>query len=158
MRQTLLLALCLGIVSAGIPARAEQPVDAPVAEPNADVDTHLPMGPILLGSFGAVAVLVGAGFGWQAKGEYDRFNERDPNAKYDTQLVYPRATQSQADDIRNHVIVADVLMFGGAVAVGASLLWGLLGRKKAAGMKAEVKAASLTPSIAPNRLGLVVEF
>ncbi|MCU0662693.1 MAG: hypothetical protein MUC50_10255 [Myxococcota bacterium] len=157
MRHVLIAALCLCLSTAGITARAEEPVATPTTQGRQKIDSTLPMGPILLGSFGAVAVLVGAGFAWQAKGEYDSYNERNPRAAHGD-VLYPNATQSLANDFKTHVIVADVLMFGGAVAVGASLIWGLVGRKKSGAMKVETKTASVAPSIAPNRLGLVVEF
>lgn len=159
MRQALIGILSLALLTTGATAQAQDTTKPHRDQETQKVDTNLPMGPILLGSFGAVAVVVGAGFAWQAKGEYDNFNKRDPKATHVKEKLYPKATQSLADEIKTHVIVADVLMFGGAIAMGAALIWALRGRQKEdVKIEPEASTASFKPTFGPNHLGMLVEF
>lgn len=152
---TCALILC-AMVAAGGPALGEETN----AEPE-QVDTELPMGPILLGSFGLVAVAVGAGFGWQADQEHDSFNEA-ATATVNGQDVttYPNASDSLADDIETHAIAADVLMFGGVAVVGVSVLWYLLDPRyhRTAENDAASQTAAWRPAVGPNEVSLTVQF
>jgi hypothetical protein len=115
------------------------------AQDPAPPDTSLPMGPILLGSFGVVTVAVGAGLGWQADQENDDFDKTP--------------TTSLADDVETHALVADILMFGGGALVAGSVLWWLLSDDdEPAPEKVEASAARVTPVVGPGQVGLTAEF
>jgi ABC-type transport system involved in cytochrome c biogenesis permease subunit len=132
---------------------AEESPEDTSKENASEVDTKLPIGPILVGSFGLVTVAVGAGFAWQAYEEND-----DYNTEMDGQ--YPFATNKLADDIKTHAIVADVLMFGGGAVVIASLLWWLIDDDYDTETKGEIEVstAKWRPVIGPGQAGLIVEF
>jgi hypothetical protein len=116
-------------------------------------DTRLPVGPMLLGSYGIVAVAFGAGFGWQAYQENEDFNTRVDDG-------YPYATDALADDIRKHAIAADILMFSGAAAAIGGLVWWLVDddydkpRKK----NKERTSAGWRPMIGPAHASVTFEF
>ncbi|MDD5309745.1 MAG: hypothetical protein PHU25_20705 [Deltaproteobacteria bacterium] len=147
MMKTLVpVAAVLGIVLSGAAAAAQEQAGPETTKTDAtDVDTSLPMGPILLGSFGVVTVAVGAGFGWQADEENDDFNKTP--------------TKALADDVEMHALVADVLMFGGGALVLGGVLWWLLSDSgEDAPEQAGAKTAHVEPVVGPGRIGLTAEF
>lgn len=125
-----------------------------------NTENKLPIGPIFLGSFGAVTAVVGACFGWQSWEENDKYNTKGP--EMNGQPVYPNATDDLADKIKAHSIAANALLFGGTAIVIGSVLWWLLdpAYKKNKEARATSKTANLKwyPSIAPGQAGLTVEF
>jgi hypothetical protein len=153
MRDVLAVAVALALLVSGGTVLAQQQLDpgADAAASELDVDTDLPLAPILLGSFGLVLVGVGAGFGWQADQEHDRWDEArkagDPNGQMD----------GLADDIKAHSIAANVLMFSGAGIAAISVIWLIAGSgdEEAEGASA---TALLTPDIGPGRAGLTLTF
>lgn len=161
MRSFLVAALCLAVsVTTSINVRAQEPKGE--RSFSDEVETDLPIGPLLLGSFGAVVVAVGAGFGWQAKQEYDDFNKKEPSPQ-PGQLVYSKATNDLSDDIRAHSIAANILMFSGVAAVAGGLIWWLVGKKNDTSESGDStstveKSASLTPLLGPGHAGISVQF
>lgn len=116
-------------------------------------DGKLPIGPILMGSYGLVTIAVGAGFGVQAHQENKDFNKNVDGE-------YPNASESLADDIKAHSVTANILMFSGlAVTVGAILWWVLDDdfRKRKAKHEQPV-ALRWRPLIGPTHAGVVAEF
>jgi hypothetical protein len=141
------LLLIPGVLSAKKP-----PLDQDEATPR-DGETGLPLGPLLLGSYGLVAVAFGAGFGWQAYQENEDFNTRVDGS-------YPYATDALADDIRKHAIAADVLMFSGAAAVIGGLVWWLVDDDydKPGKKNKETTSARWRPVIGPAHASVTFEF
>jgi len=138
----------------GAASAQDQPqLSAEPAGPELDVDTDLPIGPLLLGSFGVALVAVGAGFGWQAKQEHDNWTEArdagDPMGQMD----------ELADDVKAHSITANVLMFSGAGLAVISVIWLLVGGDDEEGDGAgEEQTASWSPQVGPGNAGLIVQF
>ncbi len=122
------------------------------AGPHLDVDTHIPMGPILLTSFSVAIVAVGAGFGWEAHQDYDTWKQArdtgDPNGDM----------HSIADDVHTHSIAADVLMFGGAAAAIVGIVWWIGAAKHAKAERARPAAVSFRPVLGPAQAGAVIDF
>lgn len=123
------------------------------ARPELDVDTDLPIGPLLLGSFGLTMVAVGAGFGWQADQEYEDWDEArkagDPAGEMD----------GLADDVKAHSIAANVLMFGGAGIAAISVIWLLVGGgDDEDDREGQATASALSPMIGAGSAGLTVQF
>jgi S-formylglutathione hydrolase FrmB len=117
--------------------------------------TNFPVGPVILGSYGLVMIAVGAGFGWQADQEYEKYNTFENN-------YYPYATEELADDIETYSTVANVLMFTGlGVAVG-SVIWGVVEgvvKKKKRKQEADARlSAKWRPVLAPTQAGVTVDF
>ncbi len=141
-------------------AGAQNQVNSDSASTTQEADTQLPVGPLILGSFGLATVAVGAGFGWQAWEENDDFNEKAESLPTGGNPVYPNATDKLADDIKTHSIVANVLMFGGTAVVIGSLLWWLLDDDYDSESEAEVElsSAKLRPMLGPNQASLTIEF
>jgi hypothetical protein len=155
MRTSIAFVVALFLVAWTGTAQAQQsaqPGGSPGA-PELEVDTDLPMGPILLGSFGLVLVGVGAGFGWQAHEEHEDWDEArkagDPTGEMD----------ELADDVKAHSIAANVLMFGGAGIAAVSLILLLVrgGDDEAEG-GGEPTTASWRPTLGPGQAGLSVRF
>jgi hypothetical protein len=121
------------------------------AGPELEVDTDLPVGPLLLGGFGLTLVAVGAGFGWQAKQEHDDWQDArdagDPMGEMG----------ALADDVQAHSITANVLMFSGAGLVAISVIWWLVGGDDDEGESSDA-VALWHPQLGPGQAGLVVQF
>ena len=111
-----------------------------------DADTELPVGPLLVGGLGATMIAVGAGFGWQADQEYDEYKS-SPSA-------------GLADDVENHALTANLLMFSGGAVVLVSVIWWLfsLGDNEESDTTFQLSISSWTPVYAPRRIGLSVTF
>ncbi len=113
-----------------------------------DVETDLPIGPILVGSMGAVMAVVGAGFAWQADQENDDY-DRMPTA-------------ALADDVEQHALVANVLMFsGGALILGGLAWWLFTGDDEeppADDPVASARQPEWRPLLGPGQAGVVVTF
>ena len=122
------------------------------AGPHLAVDTHIPMGPILLTSFSLAIVAVGAGFGWEAHQDYDNWKQArdtgDPNGDM----------HGIADDVHAHSIAADVLMFGGAAAAIVGIVWWIGAAKHAKAERALPAAVAFHPVIGPMQAGAVIDF
>jgi hypothetical protein len=156
MRTIVACLTLLTLLSCGRNARAQggpsETVDP--AGPELDVDTDLPLGPILVGSFGVVLVAVGAGFGWQADQEHEDWDAArkagDPEGQMD----------GLSDDVRAHSIAANVLMFSGAGIAALSLIWLLVsgGDDDEPGGQGEVATALWRPELGPGRVGLSLQF
>ena len=118
-------------------------------------ETPVLVGPIIIGSYGIVMIAVGAGFGWQADQDYDKYNTFENN-------TYQYATDELADDIETYSTVANVLMFTGLGVVVGSVIWGVVAgvaKKKERKEKADARlSAKWRPLIAPNQAGVTVEF
>ena len=129
-------------------AEEEEATDKP------KTDTKLPVGPIILGSLGAVVTLVGAGVGWQADEEYDLYNTQIDNG-------YPNASEALIDDIQLHTAVANGLMITGAVIMVGAVVWGVvdwvMGKKKKESAEAAL-AVKWRPVVGPTQAGAVVTF
>jgi hypothetical protein len=144
--------VCAALLAAAATASAaEVALGSDAAEgPHLDVDTHLPMGPILLTSFSAVAVAIGAGFGWEAHQGYDDWKQaRDTGDPYGDM-------DGIADDVRKHSIAADVLMLGGAAVAIVGIIWWIRAAKR--GDEKRRDAVSFTPVLGPAQAGALVEF
>ncbi len=154
MRKMLVSIVVFGIVFPCGLAWAEEPQQEETHTIPGSVDTKLPMGPILLGSMGAVLVVVGAGFGWQSYQENEDFNKEQNG-------VHTFATEDLADDIEKHTLAANILMFGGTAVVAASILWLLLDDDYKTETKGEAQGdleAKWRPVLGPGRAGMTVEF
>ena len=138
----------------GVSAAQDEPrLSADPSGPELEVDTDLPVGPLLLGSFGAAMIAVGAGFGWQAKQEHEDWEDArdagDPMGQMD----------ELGDDVQAHSITANVLMFSGLGLVGISVIWWLVGGDDDGGDGAgEASATAWSPGVGPGHAGLVVQF
>ena len=152
MRNAFLLVVMLSIMLSGNHVLAEEGGDGNEDE---SVETKLPMGPILLGSFGLTTVVIGAGLGWQAYEENKDFNKEENGS-------YPLATNKLADDIETHCIVADVLMFGGLAVMIGSVLWWLIDDdydlESDRAEKGALSTARWRPGIGPGQASLTIEF
>ncbi len=163
MRNFLIAILCVVIsVTTGIEAGAGETTGELSRSHQIpdEVESDLPLGPLLLGSFGAVFLAVGAGFGWQAKEEYDDFNEASTSPQPGGPL-YPKASDDLAADIRAHSIVANVLMFSGVAAMAGGIIWWLVDKKDdnpESGASQGEKSVSITPLLGPGHAGLSLEF
>ena len=128
--------------------------------PELEVDTDLPMGPILLGSFSLVIVAVGAGFGWQADQEHDDWKAAKSDPMY---AAEPEAGQERvdalADDVRKHSIAANTLMFGGLALLASSVIWWIV---DAGGDEEESSddggAVAWYPAVGPGQASLGITF
>jgi hypothetical protein len=147
---SLVVALALVAWSGAARGQEQTELSADPGRPELDVDTDLPIGPLLLGSFGLTMVAVGAGFGWQADQEYEDWDEArkagDPLGEMD----------GLADDVKAHSIAANVLMFGGAGVAAVSVIWLLLsgGDDEEEGQG----AVAWRPAVGAGRAGLLVQF
>ncbi|MDJ0761622.1 MAG: hypothetical protein QNJ97_01430 [Myxococcota bacterium] len=119
-----------------------------------EADTTLPMGPLILGSMGAVVVVVGAGFGWQAYEENEDFNTAGTGDQAGT---YPLATDALADDIETHALVANILMFSGSAMILGGILWWLLDDDGDERRK-QTATAHWRPRVGPRGAGIAVSF
>ena len=126
------------------PVLGDETTESAENEEYNQLDTKLPIGPILLGSFGLAAVATGAGFAWQADEERDDFNKTP--------------TKMLADDAKAHAVTANILLFGGAAAVASSLLWLLLTRDDDDETDEIASAVVVTPLIAPGHATLSITF
>jgi hypothetical protein len=135
-----------GKLSAGEPSESSEGGES-------DQKSKLPIGPILMGSYGLVTIAMGAGFGLQAYQENEDFNKEEDGQ-------YPLASESLADDITAHSIAANVLMFSGlAVVLGGILWWALDDDYHSKRAKKEQKAAlRLRPLIGPTQTGVAAAF
>lgn len=124
--------------------------------------TQLPLGPIFLTSFSSVAVIIGAGIGWQAHLEYDDW--QDLNNTQTTSQADFDAIQLQmddlSDDIKAHSIAANIFMFGGLAGVTAGIIWWAVVKKSAKREKnpSDKISSRIIPQIAPGHLGLGISF
>ena len=117
--------------------------------------TRFPVGPVILGSFGVVMVAVGAGFGWQADQDYDKYNTFRDNH-------YPNATEDLKSDIETYSTVANALMFSGLGVIVASVIWGVtegvVRKKQREKKERERQSATWRPLIGPTQAGVTVAF
>ncbi|MBW2276445.1 MAG: hypothetical protein JRF63_03070 [Deltaproteobacteria bacterium] len=146
------LVVLVSIVWSGVARAQDEPeLSADPAGPELEVDTDLPVGPLLLGSLGLALVAVGAGFGWQAKQEHESWEEArdtgDPLGQMD----------ELADDVKAHSITANVLMFSGVGLTALSVILLLVGGDDEEG-DAEGDTALLSPQFGPGQAGLIVQF
>ncbi len=125
--------------------------ESPPSDDQGRVDTALPVGPILMGSFGIVTVVAGAGFGWQAYQENEDYKKKVGDA-------YPLATQKLADDIKRHAITADILMFSGGALVLGGVLWWLLDDRRGKRKRGDQTALVWHPKVGPGHASLAIEF
>jgi hypothetical protein len=146
--------LCAALFAAATTSSAQEAAlpTAAGSNPRLEVDTRIAMGPILLTSFSAVAVAVGAGFGWQAHQDYEDWKEArdtgDPFGDMD----------GIADDVRAHSIAADILMFGGAVGAVVGIVWWVAAAKRRKAEEPGRGAVSVRPFVGPAEAGAIVEF
>ena len=114
-----------------------------------NLQTDFPVGPVILGAYGVVTIVIGAGFGWQADQEYDNWKEARDSGD-------AAATKRLADDVDAHSIAANVLLFGGTALLATSVIWWLLSggddEDDGAG-EARVQAAA-----GPGQAGIYVTF
>ncbi len=131
---------------------AAEPTETPEME-KSDTNEKLPIGPILVGSYGLVTIALGAGFALQAYQENEDFNK-----SVDGQ--YPHAAKSLADDIKAHSIAANVLMFSGLAVTVGGILWWVLSDDfhKNRSKKEQPVALTWRPVIGPTQAGVVAEF
>jgi hypothetical protein len=160
MPKSLALISMLIVVQLSAPGLADEPPTQSDSSPEAG--GKLPLGPIMLGSLGLVGVAVGSGLGWQAKQEYDQFNESntgvaDPFGQA-SDKAYPNASDELADDIENHALAANILMFAGIAAAGGAIIWWLVDDDYKEKNKVELETAAWHPEVGPGHLGLRVEF
>jgi hypothetical protein len=155
MKTAIVPVVVLSLISWSGAARAQQPaqIEADPGAPELEVDTDLPMGPILLGSFGLVLVGVGAGFGWQASEEHEDWEDArkagDPAGEMD----------ELADDVQAHSIAANVLMFGGAGIAAVSLILLLVsGGDDDREAAQETASVAWRPELGPAHVGLAARF
>ena len=151
-----LLCAALSLAAASAAAQSQAP-GGDDGRPRLEVDTRLPMGPIILCSFSAVAIAVGAGFGWQAHQDYDNWKQaRDAGDPYFQMDGY-------ADDVKAHSITADVLLFGGAAFAVTGAIWWIVAAKRGGRADAEKTASgggsvAFHPLLGPTQAGAVFEF
>ncbi len=162
MRHVAFFTVMLMLFHYGGTALAEEPENNPAQGVPKDIDTKLPIGPILLGSFGVAVIALGAGFGWQAWEENDDFNKKDEKSSQGGNPVYPLATDDLADDIKAHAIIANVLLFGGTAVVIGSVLWWILDddydQVTETEGELELSKVKWRPEIGPGTVGLKIEF
>lgn len=165
LRYLLVCTIIIGVVLPCVTAHAQDATVEQEDERAFEVETNMPVGPILLGSFGLVTVALGASFGWQAWNENDDFNfKSEPMQNTDGSvggnLVYPNATKDLANDIETHALVANILMFGGAAVVIGSVLWWLFDPKyhKEKESSTALETAKWSPTVGAGRVGLIIEF
>ncbi len=154
MRLLFVVALFSGLFLTALNAGAQEADPfASASRPDMDVDTDLQMGPILLGSFSVVAIGVGAGFGWQADQEYDDWKSAQSAGNGDEM-------DDLSDDVHNHSLVANILIFGGLAGVATAVLWFIVGRASDDDEnEASVEmTARWRPVIGPGHAGLSLEF
>jgi hypothetical protein len=146
----ILLFAALASAAATSSAQAAEPADG--AGPQLDVDTHLHIAPMVLVGFSAVAIAVGAGFGWEADQLYDDWKAaRDAGDPYG-------AMPGLKDDVRKHSITADVLMFGGAAFAVVGTVWWIVAAKRDKAERAGKATASFRPLLGPAQAGAIVDF
>jgi hypothetical protein len=148
-----LVILCATAWCGGALAQEQHQLSAEPGGPELEVDTDLPVGPLLLGSFGLAMVAVGAGFGWQADQEYEDWETArktgDPLGEMD----------ELADDVKAHSVTANVLMFSGAAVAAIGVIWLIFaGGDEDDNGPGQAETALLEPSVGPDRAGLVVHF
>jgi hypothetical protein len=142
--------LCASLATAAATASA-QASTASDDDPRLEVDTKLHVGPMVLVSFSAVAIAVGAGFGWEAKELHDDWetarDSGDPSFEMD----------GLADDVRKYSITGDVLMFGGAAFAIVGTVWWIVAAKRDKAERTE-RPLAFRPLLGPAQAGAVVEF
>lgn len=129
--------------------------------PEFDVDTRLPLGPMILTSFSLCLVAVGAGFGWQADQEYDTWKEiKDAGATGEDQIPAVQAEMDKvADDVKTHSVAANVLMFGGAALAVTGIVWWIVAAGKDAPPGGGGNAGvAWHPAVGPGSASLTVDF
>jgi len=132
---------------------AEPTLRTDAGAPSLDVDTRLPMGPIILTSFSLCFVAVGAGFGWQADQEYDDWKT--------AQKAGDGATMDTvADDVHKHSVAANVLMIGGGALAVTGIIWWIAAARadRRKGEAAGEQTARWRPLLGPGQASLLVEF
>jgi hypothetical protein len=148
------LVLCAAILALAASATAGEATlgtDAG-AGPRLDADTHIPMGPIFLTSFSAVAIAIGAGLGWQADQYDDQWKKaRDAGDPYNEM-------GDLSDDVQSHAIAADVLMFGGAAGAVIGIVWWIVAAKHDKAERGGSRTAYFRPILGPAQAGAAVEF
>jgi hypothetical protein len=146
----ILFCAALATFAATASAQAAEPADG--AGPQLDVDTHLNMAPIILVSFSAITIAVGAGFGWEADQLYDDWKAAQKAGD-------PYGTMpGLKDDVRKYSITANVLMFGGAAFAVVGTVWWIVAAKRDKAGRAERATASVLPILGPGQAGAIVEF
>jgi hypothetical protein len=144
--------LCAALLAGALDARAATADPAtPAAGPRLAVDTELHVAPILLVSFSAVAIAVGAGFGWEADQLYDDWKKARAAGDPMNQMG------KLADDVRGYSITANVLMIGGAAFAIVGTIWWIAAAKRGRSARAE-QAVAWRPLLGPAQAGAVVEF
>ena len=108
------------------------------------VKTTPSVGPLLLGGLGVAMVAVGVGFGWEADQEYDNYND-NPSG-------------SLADDVENHALAANILMFGGGAVIVSSFVWWLFARRNHKERGEPHLSTSWRMDLGPRRAGLTLKF
>jgi hypothetical protein len=145
--------LCAALGTVAATAGAETSAEpAGGAGPQLDVDTHLHMGPILLVSFSAVTVAVGAGFGWEADQLYDDWKTARAAGDPTGQM------HDLSDDVHKYSVTADVLMLGGAALAIVGTVWWIVAARRGEAGHSEKATASFLPILGPGQAGAVVEF
>ena len=116
-------------------------------------EAKLPIGPILMSSYGLVTIAMGAGFALQAYQENDNFNKK-------VNGEYPLATKSLADDIKAHALTANILMFSGLALAAGGVLWWYLNDDYTWGnsRKKQRTALKWRPMLGPTHASVIAEF
>jgi hypothetical protein len=144
--------LCAALALAAAFANAQAAAPADDARPGLEVDTRLHVGPMVLVGFSAVAIAVGAGFGWEADQLYDDWKlARDAGDPYGEM-------GGLADDVRGYSITADVLMFGGAAFAIVGTVWWIVAAKRDKAARKEDPSVAFRPLLGPAQAGAIVEF
>jgi len=138
------------LIVAARPALSAE-LEADPGPPELDVDTGLPVGPIILGSMSLAVIAVGAGFGWQADQEFDRWKEARDSGD-------AAATKRLADDVDTHSIAANVLLFGGVALAATSVIWWLVSGGDDEEEPDGETSASFQVALGPGQASLTLEF
>lgn len=148
------LVLFAAIAAAAAPAGADGlSTGAGAGGPRLEIDTRIPMAPIFLTGFSAVAIAIGGGLGWQADQYYDDWKAaRDAGDPYGEM-------DGLADDVRSHSIAADVLLFGGAAGAAIGVVWWIVAARRGRDRGERPEAAvSLRPALGPGLTGAAIGF